>query len=860
MKRRITPKFSQVKRITSGLFDIRPVTDTGDLDIERIKQVKAILNLRQAKTGQETEQRGKALKVEIKEDKPVYLVRADEILQEIWRARDIVSRLESKPLKKQSSLTSEEVPSKEEIMAGLDEIEAFDNFLEDARLSSVSRFRKKKPGKKKPTIAKPKKEPAVPSTDLEQFYFPEVASQDYAPISKQSSPEPVLASEKGQPKSVLGFLVMGFLIALIIPSMAWLSQGLAIKEDVLSSGSSAYQNLLAAQQSLEKADWQGAEENFALAHSDFLKAHQEINKLGQATLGILKRLPGGSLVSSGNHLVRVGENLAQAGQGLAAAINLFSANNLFDLIEPPAASSDNILASQQGPSLTEEIILSQDNLNQALTNIQTANQELEEVDVEALPDDIQPEVVSLKQKLPLVEEMLVQVIDYSGAFLSILGHDNPRQYLLVFQNNSEIRATGGFIGTYGLLTLDRGEMTNLSIEGVFNADGQLHEKIVPPQPIQKISTAWSMHDANWFADFPSSAQKIAWFYEKTGGPTVDGVISLTPTLIERLLELTGPITMSEYEVVLSAENFVELVQYKVEVDYDKEVNRPKQILADFAPKFIEALGELSLTDKKQAVEIIFDCFKEKHILIYFKDPALQKLIIEEGWAGQLLETDKDYLSVVSSNINGYKTDRMVEETIVHQAEIQDDGSVIDTLTITRQHQGGQEKYDWWNRVNANYLRVYLPLGSQLISARGQSLEVYQPPIDYQAQGFKIDSLVSSIERTMSIDQKTGTHIFEENNKTVFGNWLYVSPGRTVTLTYQYKLPFKVDLTKPSDSYSLLVQKQSGSLGSQFSHNLQFPTDWALSWQYPEEMNYQSGLINYQKDLSIDRFLGVTFGF
>ena len=69
-----------------------------------------------------------------------------------------------------------------------------------------------------------------------------------------------------------------------------------------------------------------------------------------------------------------------------------------------------------------------------------------------------------------------------------------------------------------------------------------------------------------------------------------------------------------------------------------------------------------------------------------------------------------------------------------RAEIQEDGSIIDTLVITRRHQGGSAQYDWWNRVNANYLRVYLPKGSQLISASGQTVEIYHPPIDYQEQG------------------------------------------------------------------------------------------------------------------------------
>ena len=741
-------------RILTALFDVRPVNKWGNLDIEKIKKIETVLDLREEKTKRENQQRKKAIKV--KKDLPY----------------------------------SEELPTKEEILAELDAIEAIDTL--------------------------PKKAPIEqPIAFLEDFYFPEVATQDYPQAKSFSSQSPKKTTKKG----FLGFLITGLLISLIIPGAAWVSQSLAIKEDVLSSGLSAYQNLLSAQELLAQADWQTAAQNFTLAHLDFLQTEKEIKKLGQLTLGILERLPGGSLVSSGSHLVKVGENLAQAGHNLASMVNIFS----------------------------------QVNLNQALAGIRLANQELRQVKIDSLPTDIQESIASLAVKLPLVEEILSQAVDYSNILLSILGHDNPRQYLLLFQNNSEMRPTGGFIGTYGLLTLDKGEIKKLFIEGIFNADGQLREKIIPPRPIQKISTAWSMHDANWFADFPTSAEKITWFYEKTGGPTVDGVISFTPTVIERLMKLTGPLAMPDYGLTLTPENFIELIQYQVEINYDQELNQPKKILADLAPLFIEKLSQLSSSEKREALEIIFDCLKEKHILIYFKDNSLEKLPIEEGWSGQLLETDKDYLSVVSSNISGYKTDKVIEESIQHQAEIQPDGSIIDTLTIKRQHQGGNFEYDWWNRVNANYLRVYLPLGSQLLSAQGQTIETYQPPIDYQKQGFKTDPLVEAIESKMVVDSKTGTHIFEENNKTVFANWLYVSPGKTVTLTYQYKLPFKINLTKSTDSYSLLIQKQSGSLASQFKHQLKFPADWRISWQYPDNLNLDS-------DLSIDRFLGATFEF
>ena len=786
--------------VLNALFDVRPVDQRGDLDMEKIVQVKEILDLRNRENRQKI--------IQIKEEKII----------------DLSSSVET-------------LPTKEEIIADLERFDNFDNILENTELV---------------IIKKPIKQNKL-DFNLEEFYFPEVATQKH--LSHRKPIESFLQEKykfiKIWPKSLIGFITIGFLIALIIPTAAWLSQGLEIKKDVLSSSISAYENLMSARESLGDLNWQAAEQNFGSAYSDFYQAHREINKLGRLTLGILEQLPGGNVVSSGNSLVKVGEYLAQAGQGLVSAINLFSYDNLFNLIN---------LSSEKNSSLTDLMFNSQKELIQALHGIGLANQELENVKIGSLPNDIQDEVISLKEKLPLVEKMLFQAENYSQAFLKILGHDNPKQYLLIFQNNSEIRSTGGFIGTYGLLTIDQGAIKSLFVDGIFNVDGQLHEKIIPPRPIQKISTAWSMHDANWFADFPTSAQKIQWFYEKTGGPTTDGIISLTPTLIERLLGLTGPIPMPEYDVLLSADNFVELIQYKVEVDYDKELNQPKKILADFAPLFIKKLSELSFEEKRLAIEIIFNCLEEKHILIYFNNSSLEDMVVDEGWSGQLSSVDKDYLSVVSSNINGFKTDRMVKETIEHQAEIQSDGSIIDTLTVIREHQGGTEEYDWWNRVNSNYLRVYLPEGSELISAKGHSLEIYQPPINYEEQGFKKDPLVDSIESGMMIDKKTGTRIFKENNKTVFGNWVYVSPGEQVVLTYEYKLPFKIDLTKGTDSYSLLVQKQLGSLGSVFKHKLKFSENWEVSWQYPDNLNFNSGVIDFNSDLKKDKFLGVTFKF
>ena len=168
------------------------------------------------------------------------------------------------------------------------------------------------------------------------------------------------------------------------------------------------------------------------------------------------------------------------------------------------------------------------------------------------------------------------------------------------------------------------------------------------------------------------------------------------------------------------------------------------------------------------------------------------------------------------------------------------------------HQGGNFKYDWYNQVNADYLRVYLPKGSELISASGQTKEEVKPSIDYEAAGFKKDQEVLTSEQTMRQDPISGTQIFEEGDKTVFGNWVYVSPGQSVTLRYQYRLPFRLDMSKQDLPFEILAQKQSGSLGSGLEEEIKFPESWLLESGSPNNLEIQPGQAGLKTDLSIDK--------
>lgn len=653
-------------------------------------------------------------------------------------------------------------------------------------------------------------------------------------------------------RSAMMFATVAVVLAASIGSIAFANKGLSIKDKVLGISEDGYENLNDAIKNVSSQNFSSSSEEFSKAYENFEIASRDLEEMGTVLIGVSRYIPFFSKLSSGKNIVEAGKHISAAGKALN------------EVAKEGSQMKNPLDKSYMNVSLLDSFKISEENIKIARDELIQAKKYIDKVDVDDLPKDKQEKFITLKEKLPDVILMMEGVNKNSHIFVDILGGNGPRKYLFLFQNNNEMRATGGFIGSYGLLEITNGNIRNFFIDGIFNPDGQLKDKIVPPLPIQKISAAWSLHDSNWFADFPTSAKKAVSFYEKTGGPTVDGVISITPFVMQKMLEATGPIYMSDYDVTLDSENFIENTQYEVEVDYDKKENKPKKILSDLAPVVFERLlnSKDPATIAKAALAIS-EGLSQKHILLYSENSQLQNIISDQGWSGEVLPSQKDYISVINTNINGYKTDGVIEEKIDHNTEVQSDGSIVDTVTITRKHNGGDSKFDWWNKVNADYMRVYVPQGSTLIEATGQTREINNSPIDYDALGFERDEMVTKEENSITIDENTGTRIYNENGKTVFANWVYVSPKETVVVSYKYLLPFKLfQFTSNSDesidSYSLVAQKQSGSVGSEFNFQISYPWNYSVKWNYPDIKQDNDNIVQMKSNLVNDKFVGLIF--
>lgn len=598
---------------------------------------------------------------------------------------------------------------------------------------------------------------------------------------------------------------------------------------------------------LESADFNASSRDFQQSYRTLSEASDSLGTVGNGLAQATGFIPGLSKISSGQGLLEGAKHLSAAGVSLSRMLTLLPVSKA----GPGAFKADNL------PFLDLADEAQKDSAS-AAADIDAARKAFDRVNPEDVPADRRDSFLSIRQKLPEMAAALDGFDKNADLVRELLGANGPRVYLFLFQNNAELRPTGGFIGSYGLLKVNNGHIGKLFVDGIFNPDGQLKENIVPPAPIQKVSAAWSLHDSNWWPDFPTSAEKATFFYEKTGGPTVDGIITLTPTVIEDLLRLTGPIDMPEYGVTIDADSFQQVVQAEVEENYDRTLNQPKKILADMAPIMFDRLfsirsgaGLVSLADT------LSRALDRKQILLYSRNADVEALVDRAGWSGRMLDTPRDYLSVVHTNLNGFKTDAVIQETIDHSAAIQADGSVLDTVRITRKHTGGNTPYDWFNRVNSDYLRVYVPEGSELISASGQTYEFPKAPLDYDALGFRRDDDVQAEEKATKVDSG-GTRISEESGKTVFGNWVYVSPGESVTVEYTYRLPFKVSPQGGDPaSYSALFQKQSGSLGSALHSELSVPDRLSAEW-HSDGLGATKEGFSFDTTLATDAYYGAVF--
>ncbi|MCX6792962.1 MAG: DUF4012 domain-containing protein [Candidatus Falkowbacteria bacterium] len=625
------------------------------------------------------------------------------------------------------------------------------------------------------------------------------------------------------------------------------------RNSIISSANEAFAGLFSAKDLIEKKNFSGAETAFEKAGEGFVTAQTNLKDINSGLLELAGLVPDKKfkLASESEHLLKAGSLSASIGAELAAAVAPVANSNLGSYLDRFVKHA--IPAADEAAALSDE-----------LNKIKLSN----------LPTEYQEKFTKLKSQAEFLAPSLREAIDLSQQAASFLGKQTDKRYLLVFQNNSEKRASGGFIGSFAIVDFSKGEMKNLTVPkgGSYDTEAGLYTRVVAPEPLWLLNPLWHFWDANWWPDWPTTAKKLEWFYEKSDGSTVDGVVSLTPTVIENLLRVHGPVDMTkDYGVTITADNFWETTQTFSE-QKPSVTKEPKKIIGDLMSKLMEELPKnLDLAKSLALVGVLEQSLNEKQILLYFNDSTLETSAKAFGWDGAIKKTDHDYLMVVSSNLGGQKSDRAIIETLNHSAEILPDGQIIVNLTITRQHTAPKNQTFVGFR-NVDWLRVYVPEDSKLISATGWRTPE-QSYFEKPDPKWELDVDLAN-ERQAITDPASGTKIYKENNKTVFANWTMVDPGETATIEIKYRLPFTLKANEEpknligkikkyifpdsSNKFSLLVQKQPGANQTSIVSKIVIDRGWKTLWKYPDDLQVNESGWTLSRSLNTDLYATVLF--
>ncbi|MDP1629193.1 MAG: hypothetical protein Q8L57_01080, partial [bacterium] len=333
-----------------------------------------------------------------------------------------------------------------------------------------------------------------------------------------------------------------------------------------------------------------------------------------------------------------------------------------------------------------------------------------------------------------------------------------------------------------------------------------------------------------------------------GSPKIDYVVALSPRFFEDLLKITGSVNLADAKKIVNAENFREILTGCSDA-FGINSSQFVRIMSEFFPKFLQKLAELERTSSFKALDLINKNLEEKNVLIYAAEPSPQDYLKKAGWAGEVKKEKGNYLAVVDSVINsGLKTS--FKKSIKHHSEIQPDGRIVNTLTLSY---GYQSKLDSEPEL-ANFVRIFVPEGSELLEAAIPEQEVYFPPLDYYIAGFRADNDVAEAEYNLITDV-SGVQIFAESGKTVFGFWVLAPAGQNKTLTLKYRLPLRI--SPESDFYSFYIQKQPADY-SDFESVLAFPKNLKPTGRSAENLQVFSGLVKLSGQLDKDKYYEVRF--
>ncbi|HSW98130.1 MAG TPA: DUF4012 domain-containing protein [Candidatus Saccharimonadales bacterium] len=435
-----------------------------------------------------------------------------------------------------------------------------------------------------------------------------------------------------------------------------------------------------------------------------------------------------------------------------------------------------------------------------------ARAEIDQVDPNHYPDfgpgaKIRNQLTQLKtytdQGVTFVNEArpLIKVLP------ALAGDQKEKKYLIIFQNDKELRPTGGFITAYAVFKIDKGLISVEKSEDIYELDAKVPHKPKAPAALVKYlpqQSSWNLRDTNISPDYIESMKTFKDMYNSIPGATkVDGIIALdTHVLVSTIKILDNEIQAGGLTFTTDIDKRCNCPQviYALENEISRPVGYIKSERKALLGQLLYAIMQKALKSSPKIywgplMQDLITQAGQKHVLFDINDSDAQSGLASLNVTGQIKPFEGDYLHINEANLGGQKSNLFVQEVVSQNIETQSDGTLIQSITINYKNPQAPSDCNLergalcLNAVLRDWIRVYVPKGSTLLDSKGSEVKVTT---------------------------------YEDLGKTVFDGFVTVRPLGAAVYTLKYRLPFKV---KSGEILPYLIQKQPGTTGFDYTVNV-----------------------------------------
>ena len=392
----------------------------------------------------------------------------------------------------------------------------------------------------------------------------------------------------------------------------------------------------------------------------------------------------------------------------------------------------------------------------------------------------------------------------------LLGTQKPTSYLVLLGNDTEMRANGGFVGSYTKLILsskiDNWSLKispDLSFQDIYVPNGQLQGYVTPPLPIQQAFQhgTWQLSNADWEPDFPTDATTLRWFFVKGNEINPDNLVLLNLSTIKKILDIIGAVDVPEYQAHLTPDNLYLFLQGKAEMNFFPGSTQKKDALTAVGSALMQKFQTLPLAQKFRIAQILYQDLLNQNVLVNSTNQGFQAFLETKNFAGKLTSTTSDTYLLVETNLGANKANAYVTRQTDHVISFQS-GQTTHQVTLRLANDSPQSNpnppFNYGGDYHA-YLRFYLPGKAQNIQIASISASVVPAPSPSLREGTPTKQSPTAMPIKPDSSSNYGL--------TELGFWLNTAAQNQSTVTLSYTLPFS------QDQYSLTILKQHGLVSS-----------------------------------------------